>query len=53
MKQVMDFIKDEDGVTAIEYGLIAGLIAVGIIVSVTALRDKLIGVFNTIVAALP
>ena len=31
------FAQDEDGATAIEYGLIAALIAVAIIASVTAL----------------
>ena len=28
MEKLMRFLKDEDGVTAIEYGLIAALIAV-------------------------
>ena len=44
MKKLISFFKDEDGVTAIEYGLIAALIAVVIIVALvllgTALRDK-------------
>ncbi len=48
MKKLMRFLKDEDGVTAIEYGLIAALIAVVIIVSVTLVGARLNGVFNTI-----
>ena len=32
MNALVNFIKDEEGVTAIEYGLIAALIAVAIIV---------------------
>jgi pilus assembly protein Flp/PilA len=44
---------DERGVTALEYGLIAGLVAVVIVTSVTALGTKLSGTFSTIVAALP
>ncbi len=32
MKKILRFLKDEEGVTAIEYGLIAALIAVAIIV---------------------
>jgi pilus assembly protein Flp/PilA len=44
---------DERGVTALEYGLIAGLVAVVIVGSVTALGSKLSGTFATIVAALP
>ncbi len=34
---VARFVREEEGVTAIEYGLIAGLIAVAIIVTVTTL----------------
>ena len=46
-------IKDDRGVTALEYGLIAGLVAVVIVTSVTALGTTLAGTFTTIVAALP
>jgi pilus assembly protein Flp/PilA len=46
------FAKDESGVTAIEYGLIAGLIAVVIITSVTALGTKVSAKFNAIAANL-
>ena len=42
------FAKDEDGATAIEYGLIAALIAVAIIGAVTALGNSLSTEFNTI-----
>jgi pilus assembly protein Flp/PilA len=44
--------KDERGVTALEYGLIAGLVAAVIVTSVTALGTKLTGTFGTIAAAL-
>jgi pilus assembly protein Flp/PilA len=40
------FAKDESGATAIEYGLIATLIAVALIVGATALGSKLNAVFN-------
>jgi pilus assembly protein Flp/PilA len=40
------FVKDESGATAIEYGLIAALIAVGIIVAAGALGDQLTATFN-------
>jgi pilus assembly protein Flp/PilA len=46
-------VDDERGVTALEYGLIAGLVAVVIVGSVTALGTKLSGTFSTIVSALP
>ncbi len=48
MKKLMRFLKDEDGVTAIEYGLIAALIAVVIIVAVSAVGVSLNKIFNTI-----
>lgn len=44
---------DKRGVTALEYGLIAGLVAVVIVTSVTSLGTTLAGTFSTIVAALP
>ena len=42
------FRKNEDGATAIEYGLIAALIAVVIIGAVTALGDNISSTFQTI-----
>ena len=47
------FINDERGVTALEYGLIAGLVAVVIVTSVSSLGNKLANTFATITAALP
>ncbi len=44
---------DERGVTALEYGLIAGLIAVVIVASVTALGSKLATTFTAITTAMP
>lgn len=42
------FLKDESGATAIEYGLIAALIAVAIIAGVGALGTQLDTTFVTI-----
>lgn len=42
------FLEDESGATAIEYGLIAALIAVVIITAVTAVGTQLSTTFNTI-----
>jgi pilus assembly protein Flp/PilA len=42
------FVKDEDGATAIEYGLIAALIAVAIIAAVKAVGTSLSTTFSTI-----
>ncbi len=52
MKKLMRFLKDEDGVTAIEYGLIAALIAVVIIIAVTAVGRELKLTFETVEDAL-
>jgi pilus assembly protein Flp/PilA len=41
-------IRDESGATAIEYGLIAALVAVAIIVALTALGTSLNGLFDGI-----
>ena len=42
------FIEDESGATAIEYGLIAALIAVGIITGATAIGDQVNNKFDFI-----
>lgn len=53
------FLKDEEGATAIEYGIIAGLISVAIVATLAGdggLGPKLATVFTTIynkVAAIP
>ena len=46
-KFITQFAKDESGATAIEYGLIAALIAVTIIAAVTSLGGALNDKFNT------
>jgi pilus assembly protein Flp/PilA len=46
------FIIDQSGVTAIEYGLIAALIAVVIIVAVTSVGTSLSGTFTAVSSAL-
>jgi len=45
---VRQFIKQEDAVTAIEYALIASLIALAIITAVTGLGTKLATIFTSI-----
>lgn len=46
------YLSDEDGATAIEYGLIAGLVSVVIITAVTLAGDNLTGTFDAIATAL-
>lgn len=45
---VRRFVNDQSGVTAIEYGLIAALIAVVIITAVKTVGTDLLATFNTI-----
>ena len=42
------FLKDESGATAIEYGLLAALIAVGIITAAGSLGTSISGIFGDI-----
>jgi len=52
MKKFIKFLRDEEGVTAIEYGLIAALIAVVIILAVTSVGTNLTAVFNRVATEL-
>jgi pilus assembly protein Flp/PilA len=49
---VQAFFADEDGVTAIEYALIAALVGVGVAVAAKALGGGVSAAFNNIVARL-
>ena len=51
-KLVLRFVKDQSGATAIEYGLIAGLIAVVIITAVTTVGTKVSAQFTAVGDAL-
>ena len=50
--QIIKFWRDEEGATAIEYGLIAGLIAVALVGVLGVLSGRLQAVFNAIAAAI-
>ena len=52
MNYINRFLKDESGATAIEYGLIAALIAVVIIAVLTTIGDSLSARFQSVAAAL-
>ena len=47
-KFVTRFLKDESGATAIEYGLIAALIAVAAIAAMQGLGNQLTKTFNNV-----
>jgi pilus assembly protein Flp/PilA len=49
---IQKFANDREGVTAIEYGLIAALIGVTIILSVTAVGTQISAVFTAVSTAI-
>ena len=52
VKLLCDLLINEDGATAIEYGLIAALIAVAAVSVMGAVGTNLSGTFNTVANAL-
>ena len=53
MEKVIRFFKDEEGVTAIEYSLIAALIAVAIITAVELVGTNVEATFKAVSDKLP
>lgn len=51
-KFIKSFMNNESGATAIEYGLIAALIAVAAIVAMQSVGTNLAGTFNNVAAEL-
>ncbi len=49
--KMIAFVRDEDGATAIEYGLIAALVSVAAIGALTAMGNSLSIMFNTVSSA--
>lgn len=52
MKSIRKMLKNDKGATAIEYGLIAALIAVAAITAMTTLGENLGSTFNNVSAEL-
>jgi pilus assembly protein Flp/PilA len=46
------FLRDESGATAIEYGLVAVIVSVGIIGAAEGVRNALVGLFQSVATAL-
>ena len=47
METIKRFINDDEGASAIEYGLIAGLIAVGLVVAIGDVKTAISGLLDT------
>ena len=54
LKHVMKFLKDEEGASAVEYGLVVGLIAIALvtIMGLFVGADGIGGAFNAIMTSL-
>jgi pilus assembly protein Flp/PilA len=53
IRKLVNFIKDEEGATAVEYAIMAGLIAAVIIAAVTILGQNVDQTFTDIAGAVP
>ena len=52
MSHVMQFVRDEEGATALEYGLLAALIAAAIVGAVTSFGTTVRDTFDSIAASM-
>ena len=52
MEKLINFFKEEEGATAVEYGIMVALIAIAIIITVTAIGTQLNEVFQKVNSAL-
>ncbi len=52
-KRIARFVKDRSGVTSIEYALIAVIVAVGIVASITLLGNSVSEMYNTVSSSMP
>ena len=53
MENIINFLRDEEGLESVEYALLGVLIALGIIGGVTGLATWINGTFTTIATTVP
>lgn len=46
------FLKDEEGASAIEYALVAAMVAVALVTFIPGIRNSIVGIFTAIQGAL-
>jgi pilus assembly protein Flp/PilA len=51
MKTILNFLNDESGATAIEYGLMSAIIFIGLLTTLTTFNGSIVGYYERIVAA--
>ncbi|WP_295687063.1 Flp family type IVb pilin [uncultured Nevskia sp.] len=52
IKKIQNFLRDDEGASAVEYGLIVGLIAVLLVISLTSVKDGLVNLFDSAAGSL-
>lgn len=52
LKQTLNFLKNEEGASAVEYGLIVGLIAVAVVGILLTMGGQLGGLFTSVSGSL-
>jgi pilus assembly protein Flp/PilA len=52
LSHMMRFVEEEDGATAVEYGLMVSLIAATIIAAVTLIGTNMVTSYNTVAGAI-
>jgi pilus assembly protein Flp/PilA len=50
--RLIEFIEDEEGASAIEYALVAAMVAVALVTFVTPIRNAVTAIFTSIQSAL-
>jgi pilus assembly protein Flp/PilA len=51
-KKVLSFLRDEEGLTIVEYAVAAGLISAAVVIAFTTLGQTILGVINGLITAL-
>jgi pilus assembly protein Flp/PilA len=51
-KLVLAFLRDEDGLTVVEYAVAGGLISLVVVIAFTELGDAVLGVIQALTAAI-
>lgn len=50
--KLIDFLRDEEGASAIEYALVAAMVAVALVTFITPINTAIVGIFTKIENAL-
>jgi len=51
-KKALTFLRDEEGLTIVEYAVAAGLIAAAVVIAFTRLGTTILGIINALITSL-